>query len=400
MSMFMLLLAALALCSRSSAFSAEIEPQLAGAESCAQSGEVDDDAASLLSVSVLSMRNTKASIKASQAKPPESFCEQGRMLPSLYLLGAQKAATTSLSSDFVKAGVRAAVESEEQIPESDKEFGFWEKEFRFWDLHEVELSKVSALRDEWMSTLPSCDQQVVADFSPSNLRKTPLPKGTMPTGNHYSQFINVSQHNISLASFLPSLYGQTLASKLVFVVLLREPVSRMQSAYYHGLELYRLHGLKRVCVDCNGANFSDALGNSLATAKTTGQIHDWMWESMYGYHFDDWFKHFSPDQFAVIPYHLYTHAGAGDICKYVSSRLGTDMVCHKELAPHANSHSHPPLDEDAPASLLAKARDYFAADKDRLAKVLSEASSRGAFLPGLAAHASVQAVADWLDQNW
>jgi hypothetical protein len=394
-----LFLAAFALSCRWNLSSAEIAPQNAGAEFCAQSGEIDDDAASLLSVSVLSLRNAKASMKAIRTKPAESFCEQGRVLPSLYLLGAEKAATSSLSTDFVKAGVRAAVVP----PEQRIGLGNWEKEFRFWDLHDVDLSNVAALRDEWMSSLPSCggaagesDQQVVADFSPINLRKTPLPKGTMPTGLHYSRYVNASR-NISLPSFFLNLYGQTLAGKLVFVILLREPVARMQSAYYHAKYDRNFTG---VCRDCNASSFGDALGNTLATAKTTEQIDDWMWGSMYGYQAEEWFRYFSPSQFAVIPYHLYTHVGAGDICKYVSSRLNSDITCHTELAAHTNSHSHPPLDEDAPASLLAEARDYFAADKDRLAKVLSDASSRGVFLPGLAAKASVQAVVDWLDQNW
>jgi hypothetical protein len=392
-------------CSDSHGSSAGLESEIRGGDGkCdTQAGEIDDDVASLLSLSVLAMRSQKAAAREMQTTRRDEFCEQGRLLPSLYLLGAQKAATSSLSTDLMAAGVRPALQA--SPPNISCKFegefqSFWQKEFRFFDLHDVNASALRALRDEWMSNLPNCTpgsvQQVVADFSPSNLRKTPLPQGTMPAGFQYSQFVD-ALHNISLPNFLSQLYGQTLGSKLVFVVLLREPVARMQSAFYHAQE----RSFEGVCTECNASSFSKALAEALETAKgAESYIQDWMWTSMYGYSIEEWLKYFSPDQFAVIPFRKYVKNGARDVCKYVSSRLGFDISCSPHPAPHSNSHHHPHLEEDAPASLIAEARDHFTSDKKRLAEVLSDASARGAYLPGLEATASVAEVVDWLEQNW
>merc|ERR1719238_1819868 len=72
-----------------------------------------------------------------------SSCVEGRLLPSLYLLGAQKAATTSLAHDLKESGITAAVQTSPPPVDitggcwagsrgSDGQGNCWQKEFHFW----------------------------------------------------------------------------------------------------------------------------------------------------------------------------------------------------------------------------------------------------------------------------
>merc|ERR1719454_588223 len=61
-------------------------------------------------------------------KPADNFCAEGKLLPKLYLLGAPKCASTSLSEDLIR-GARKAGSTFDPAPHqgSQKEWHFWSK---------------------------------------------------------------------------------------------------------------------------------------------------------------------------------------------------------------------------------------------------------------------------------
>merc|ERR1719183_2248505 len=80
---------------------------------------------------------------------------------------------------------------------------------------------------------------MLGDFNIRNLAAVPLPEGysdeslTFCTCNEnpMDHGLNDWQHDVP--PNLVEAYGPELTSKVTFVVMIREPLSRMQSAWYH-----------------------------------------------------------------------------------------------------------------------------------------------------------------------
>merc|ERR1719198_1171217 len=77
---------------------------------------------------------TQAQLEINRGTHPyaTSLCMDGKLVPKVYLLGAQKSATTSLAFDLMKAGIKSAAGR-------SKEWGMLES---------------GASRDEWLEQLP------------------------------------------------------------------------------------------------------------------------------------------------------------------------------------------------------------------------------------------------------
>lgn len=348
----------------------------------------------------------------------DRFCAGGQRLPSLYVLGAQKSATTSVAQDLIAAGVQAALQR--GPPAEDLTGGCWDqeghrspgspqgncwaKEFHFWDQHAFSRMDDAEILTEWRQSLPNCTDywRPVGDFTPNNLRLTPLPSTTSPTGFHYSSWYSeyAPSASASLPKTLSSLYGSFAGSRLLFVVFLREPIARMQSAFYHAQE----HHFRAVCSDCQASSFQVALARALTKARqATPVFEDWLWTSLYARHLTEWLAYFDPRQFIAVPFHVYTAHGFNGLCWDISSRIDFDMKCGRFgyiNATRANTHAHEHLDADAPRTHLEAAKEFFKTENVHLVKLLTEARLSGMVLQGLGRSRSEFRVADWLLQHW
>lgn len=347
----------------------------------------------------------------------QGFCKTGAQLPELFLLGEMKSTTSSLAELLIEAGVLPALRPEPNWSQRgayrdmcwQEENGCTWKEFHFWDiwLSEHQFDPAKALSD-MSQFLPICSSQrsVLGDFTPDYLRIAPLPEGTVVSGSHYGHgyFVNSSQstnasQNLPVA--LQATYGGMLARKLQFVVALRDPLQRMQSAYYHSRA-----GDPAPCIDCQtAATFKEALLGSVVKAeRDPPHYDDWLWTSMAGVQLQEWVKHFSADQFLIYPMQFYLQ-NATIICLEVAARLRAPLQCDGQLAaPVVNQHTHPALqDEGIPSALIARFNAIIEPDIEVLVRILVQLHLGGTTLMGyssIASSGATSAMRSWLESLW
>lgn len=336
-----------------------------------------------------------------------TFCAEDKVMPQLFLLGAQKCATTSLALDLMQAGVATYNVS----TNGDKEAHFFDK----WPKQAVTDMSLAKQREVWMSNMPACpaagaNSPILADFTPSNLRSVPLPAGTRPTGSHWGLwFLHHSEQEMSAADGREMDLPRTLrhfygvgAKRLAFVVMLREPLSRMQSAWYHAAQPYS-HW--RQCRDCKGETFANSLNATLLRSLAPTPVYDdWLWTSMYGRHLEHWLYHFSPNQFYVMPYRQYTHGNKSMICRDIAGRLSPGVKCEEidtKEAAMSNTHDHPALIDDCPNEIRKLFHKRMKPEKQLLLQVLAQAHQDGA---GLANYfgptGNLNNIHTWLKHWW
>lgn len=285
-----------------------------------------------------------------------NICLKGKLVPQLYVLGAPKCATTSFAFEFAGAGAECAA--------GTKEYHFWTPD----TVRSYAKNKASTTND-WLKPLPECDRKtrrVVADFTPEYLSLTPR---------------NMTHHTLesfSLPSTLKGIYGHK-AKQLQFVVMIREPLSRMHSWWYycHKKEGFHLHA-------------EDEL------RRGSGSL----WHSMYGQQMKFWTGMYNMRQFYVIPFKMFSGRTSNRICQDISKRLSFTMAC-SAIAIEALHGHHPLLEEDTTQSF----RDFFdaslAPDRELLVDVLAKGSTEGMGLPRLA-HGinTTEAINHWLTKFW
>ena len=167
--------------------------------------------------------------------------------------------------------------------------------------------------------------------------------------------------------------------KLQFVVMLREPLSRMQSWFY-----YCGHSI----------GFQEHAGDELK--RNAGSV----WHSFYGWQMSEWTRIFLLRQFYVIPFHLFGGQASQQICDDISERLRFKIECAPVVmdALHGN---HPALQEDTTEEFRHNFSAYMAHVQQQLVEVLTRGSARGMGLPGYKGTPSDEpAVQKWLIENW
>jgi len=328
------------------------------------------------------------SLKASGAKSAakENLCAEGRLLPELYLLGAPKCGTTSLAHDLQDSGMAAALWT-------DKDEA---KEFHFFDCAYVPCSpRWLGTRELWLEKLPSCpdERSVLADYTPHNLRLVSLPPGVNPS---------TQAQGIELPSMLARWYGEPMRQRLVFVVLLGEPLQRSQSAYYHA-KAENFIGVWHTIPE--GPTFEESLRKDLRAAQASPPSYSdaGLWANMYSRHLTGFLRHFAASQFIVVPMMAYLHGGGSIICEELSRRLAMDL-CRMgdwEHSPHENSHDHPLLEEDISPALRADFEDFMRPEHENLLEVLAEAHQDGMQLVNYSGAMGSKAEIDvWLRRLW
>lgn len=328
----------------------------------------------------------------------ENVCLSGKLLPTVYLLGAPKAATTSLALDLTKgAGLKCAGGN---------------KEFHFWYSHSVNAvtdDPHGEMYQNWLGGLPNCsdtERLVAGDFSPSNMRVVPVTRRRssrsllringghsflhsqerilldMPLGDERELELE-SGHTSSLPQTLATIYGD-LCSKITFVVMLREPLSRIHSHWFY----------------VNVPDISFQSGVEAMMSRFGGEL---VWMSMYGQHMQEWVASFPPEQFYVIPYLAYGKGDTRTISMELSRRIKFDFTNDDGKSVHRNGNQHPgePLDKLITEEFRSRFDAYMAEDKAKLIKVLAEGQPRGM---GLAKYegngGNAEEIQAWLEKWW
>eukprot|EP00747_Dinoflagellata_sp_TGD_P163214 gnl/TRDRNA2_/TRDRNA2_181649_c0_seq1.p1 gnl/TRDRNA2_/TRDRNA2_181649_c0~~gnl/TRDRNA2_/TRDRNA2_181649_c0_seq1.p1 ORF type:complete len:385 (-),score=21.14 gnl/TRDRNA2_/TRDRNA2_181649_c0_seq1:38-1192(-) len=307
---------------------------------------------------------------------PIELCAEKKSLPILYLLGAQSAATTTVAMDLVRHLNVGGVNNT--------------KEWHWFDGGD-------GSRQHWLDALPACRSRssLLADMTPRNLRLTPLPPGVAPTGSW--QTLNVPQK-------IHEFYGTQLLQRLTFVVTLREPLSRLQSCYYHakllGFVSPRRSG---VWADLRADNFTDAVRKSLLNATRAPRLTyaDGLWGSMYALHLGAWVQYVPSQRFVIIPFRSYFKQPKTALQEIAARMGGVRPDIHIRSMVHANKHGHPPLDQDIDHDVRMEYDRFMSKENAKLISILSMMHARGAYLHGFSGQSDDEAsLRSWLEASW
>lgn len=355
----------------------------------------------------------------------KSLCDSGRLLPQLYILGAAKAATTSLAADLQGAGVDT-VGLDCRISQVDmcgadgnlvdsnkKEFHFFDFSMNWerWSPDQFD-EMVEDVRPKWLRTLPACPtdkQKVVADYTPESLRLVPLPDGSHPVGNFVGKgFLPwqlsrnyTASTKVHLPRVLHSLYPAQQAPRVTFVVMLREPASRMQSHWYCCVcpKPTRVEGGR-----CEGRTFEGDMTFTMAHASQ-GIYNDWLWYSLYDAHLTEWFQVWEPSNFYIVPYKQFTKGNKDVICQDLAHRMDYPIECQSGGTAAtwigADPHGKPDVQQDLSEELWSSYEQFITPGKERLVSIIAAAHLKGAGLANYeGAPGSATEVKSWLFSAW
>lgn len=326
----------------------------------------------------------------------ESLCVQGRLVPQFYLLGAPKCGTTSMADDLRAAGVASNAEP-------NKEMHF----FDHWARQHNNLCSVTdfpAMREAWLSMHGPCSTEefrLLGDYTPDNARMTMPPPGThtngvvsgfFPSVDNPNPFQSVDTGKACLNKILPQLYPG-LTSRLTFVMMVREPLSRVLSAYYFRMELL----LSGTVAEGQFQAYMD-----LALSAMGQGIYDsFIWPTMYARQLENYLETFEEEQFLVAPY-LHYFNNKCLLFQTLEARLGVTLECEEtEAATEHNTNEHPPLEEVLSNSSRNAFNSAMQPEVDRLVAVLANTSSRGLLLAAYnGTLGSEEEIRDYLVDGW
>ena len=293
----------------------------------------------------------------SEGSTHDLFCHEGRRLPALFIIGAQKCATTSIAHElFADHGFSPGLAWKDDTEYID------DKEHHFFDL---EVRRSQGL-GRYAKSFPSCAEAALTlDATPDYL------------------------HTSGAAESLARLYGPERLARTTIVASLCEPIGRSQSALYHfrsfidhqnsaliGATVRHIQSRDisfrdLVRRDADAARLARALVDGFDGAPITtmtaptpyndfgGALFAW---GRYGAQLDEWLR--AVGELHVIPLPLYsrhelaTRVELTCLVRRRSQGLRVDgnwlagsscnsrHVTEPPPAPRIGSHSHPPLGED------------------------------------------------------
>lgn len=275
--------------------------------------------------------------------PHDNLCIGGRLAPELYVIGAQKAGTTSLAEELAASPFISTFTKLEFTnfywPHYVSGFTFrTRKEPHFFDWY------FDDGRDAWLRSMDTCRsdvRMVAADMTP---------------------MFQVKEVPARIAQW----YGAQ-SNSLKFVVLLREPMSRMQSAFYHTKEYVEQSDLANVTFEQYVTRIVDdsSICANLSLASLNGEIpenvHEPFCDSLYAEHFPHWFEYFDASRFTIVPFTF--QISRDNITVSVADSILDDIGISRSHQPvaHDNARSHPKLDDDLNPELFAKVHDIIEA---------------------------------------
>jgi len=324
-----------------------------------------------------------------------NVCIDGKLVPQFYLIGAQKSATSSFASELRRSS--KSVVLPEMSSWTNSQRLLFSKELHFFDsTHRWQKGK-----QFWLSHWPQCPSthMVSADFTPSYLSTWEAP-------------MRIKQ-----------MY-QFQSTRLAFLIILREPIARMQSSYYHGIssgwvskeygsfQQYVQAALQkfnqksyRKFHDCAqsenlGLNFGGNSGVPFSLSLYLDQIKHWT-------------DNFNAQQFLISPMRAYIKPKPGQkytLVKTVLKWHGLDlnagmpaMQVKPKKPPRLNVHKHPSVAQDLTPDTYIRLKQIFnvATGPHKLANMLSPLMQKGLVLFGYTGPASSKGwIARYIVNHW
>mmetsp|Transcript_13444 Transcript_13444/g.31610 ORF Transcript_13444/g.31610 Transcript_13444/m.31610 type:complete len:459 (-) Transcript_13444:25-1401(-) len=334
------------------------------------------------------------------------LCGRGKLLPNLYLLGAQKAASTELWVALARSGVIAA----SNVASVWSGLG---KEHMFWGHLSSEMTQQGAHNDgswnkkierKWYGAWPPCGAQrlrgvrnmsfiTMLDASPNNLWMTELGEDLTWCRKRWSK---MRHDTILLPPQLASLYGP-VKTGVTFIVSLREPLSRMQAGFYQQRAF-----MGDIFTPANiTATFAPELKIAL-DLYDQGEVTFFLWGSLYGRQLEFWFQHFAAEQFVIFPWLYFLKKAQSAVSGALWHAIHRRVDCQSHA--HANGRKHMRLDVEVPpnSSLRVRAEALFAKENLRLFGTLREAYLAGACMPAsnFTSGGTEEEIEHWLSAGW
>lgn len=242
-----------------------------------------------------------------------TLCYAGHLVPSRFLLGVQKCGTTSLFGDLARMpGMRIA-------KHLGSEPGFYAKEQHFFD----KAARFQLGMEFYASHYPPCPRRghvQAVDSTPD-----------------YSRHPGV-------AARLYSAYGERYANNLRFVLIVRDPATRLRSFYDHfhpspTLREFIIHTLSRAAACASYVNTSLDDGNKLWEVLELGfrECRSLMplGGSLYAPQLRSWLSVFKPRQFAITclyGYYTQTAQVRGELQQFLVGRTIAPVRMHTKRA--------------------------------------------------------------------
>lgn len=337
----------------------------------------------------------------SQDAPRMNLCINGRLVPRFFLLGVQKAATTNFFNVLMDAGMEYVA----AVNNADPNW-FWKEPHVFdWDARYYGLG-----RDGWLSYYPLCSHDTHAigvDATPS-YASSPVAPARIQTW-----------------------YGPLLAPRLEFLVILREPLSRMHSSFYHGKQWafqgltfgsYVGRALANTRLGCaSGRLFASQADIAQCDNPDDMPLGDPYYLSLYVPQLTRWFATYNPAQFVVAPMLAWVAPAPGQpsLLEYMNSRLGGSIKAGASTSARPKMHSeagrighaNPDLETDLQSLSVEvweglKAVMNMHASPLALGQLMAPYLSQGLTVfgykanPALAATVQEQGIAAWIGANW
>merc|ERR1719265_667229 len=220
-----------------------------------------------------------------------AMCVKGRVLPSVFLLGFQKAGTSSLFKDLR----RQFPDLEPATPIQGQEDDWQSKEVDFFS----DPTRYKKGKDFYLQHFPQCTER-------------PRQFKTMDAT------INNLWGGESTAKKIKETYGDK-AKNAKFLLITRDPALRMASAYHH----FEAEGIGKPW-----RKFDDYVKRTIGAAnawmernKTGAEPEPNLYRmSLYGDVLEPWLKVFEPKQFIVITLRQYTERNK-EVLKFLEKKL-------------------------------------------------------------------------------
>jgi len=319
----------------------------------------------------------------------QRICIKGKLVPSLYLIGTQKAATTNFADKILHT---ANFVAEPHLDDSESSIHY--KELTVFN----DEGRLQALgKQGWLDYWPDCEDPVefAMDATPNYLASANAP------GN------------------LVSWYGR-LAKQITIVALLREPLARLHSSFYQ-LQAYSNESKETFTSYVHRAVFNAESGclsgnvyenvSLLAACENPdyAPIGDPLRLSLYAPELANWLRYFPAKNFVISPWKLYTHSEPGNesLVHYVlNGRMNCTFVGDKTALPD-KYHNPRPTFVEAMSSLIPEEKEKLKklvtnlAGGHILAVTLSPFMKKGLVLFGYGGSADdIPAIAKHIEDHW
>lgn len=300
----------------------------------------------------------------------EAVCLNGKAVPRLYLLGHEKCSTTTAAIDWFNAGAESGFD----VPV--KELHSFEAVCKYVAVDartqkelsgEVQINSCPAAQDEHVS-------KWLNSFPWRNCKDGKLKTGTLLDGTPSNVVIP------GLPQFMAKLYAPH-TNRLAFVLMLREPLSRMQSAFYYEKQLNE--AMQKDPLYSSFATWTESIESKLNEHKENGwkDIHldysvDAAYRGLYSLNMAPWLTTFAPHQFLILPMNYYTGSvnARRNVLKLLADKFR--VTVSPEWGPSDltddNADSHPSLQQDLSLHMITLLNDkYFGPDLWQLAANLA-----------------------------